>query len=80
MKKTPTLLLALALVLLAAADLVDTLLDHRLQRAVAVLDCVHSMQLGAPLDVSEAHPDYAYEASLDWCNKYLDRAGRSGDD
>jgi hypothetical protein len=76
LKKTPTLLLAGSLVLLAAANLADTLLDHRLQRAVVVLDCVHSMQLAAPPGVSEVDPDHAYEASLDWCNEYLDRAGR----
>jgi hypothetical protein len=76
-RKTTVILAAVGLLALASVDLVDAIMQHRIQRADAVLNCVHSMQGAAPLAVSEADPGYTYEASLDWCNKHLDRAGRN---
>ncbi len=50
--------------------------EQKVARAALVLDCVNLVELGSPVWVSEANPDYVYEAPLTWCNAFIDAGGR----
>lgn len=45
-------------------------------RAGRVLECIQSMPEAAPLIVSQANPDYAYEAAVDWCYRFVSYGGK----
>ena len=56
----------------------------RYQRAQLVLECIMSIsedrdrarRKPAPLDVSQANPDYAFEAAALWCDRFVEAGGR----
>ncbi len=41
-----------------------------------MLECIDSMGYAAPLDVSQANSDYAFEAAALWCDRFVDEGGR----
>ncbi len=45
-------------------------------RAGEVRECMKLVQLTAPLDVTQADPDYAFYAALRWCNDFVETGGR----
>ncbi len=61
--------LAFSFLLLGSAWLTKT-------RAGEVRECMKLVQSTAPLDVTQADPDYAFYAALRWCNDFVETGGR----
>lgn len=75
-----TLCFGSALCLLAAVTGVcafSALVDTKTKRAEATLECIRSMPEAAPLVVTQADPDYAYEAATAWCYRFVSGGGKA---